>query len=164
MHWTNIAMSKCYEGKSPIGQTSSNANGLWANVIMGKRPIANVPQPYFTSHISARGKTRTIILFQIQNEKLARQYIKDMLYNRKYEAEMAELNKTRKSQIGNMDRNEKIRSYNYNRNAISEHRLGESKTVPDIGGFLQGAYGYSILSEWHEKLEDIELFDALKQL
>jgi len=98
----------------------------------------------------------------IQNKKRAEKMLKDHLNNQLFEAEMSKMAKTRRSQIGNMNRNEKIRSYNYNRNAITDHRLGEVKQVPDISAFLKGQFGYQMLEEFHEKLNDIDAIDGLK--
>ena len=64
--------------------------------------------------------------------------------------------------MGNLDRNEKIRTYNFNRNAISDHRLGIVKQVPDIASFLQGANGYDILEGFKDTLDDINGIDSLK--
>ena len=97
-----------------------------------------------------------------QNKKKAYKYLKDILYNHQYEKDMAEISKSRKSQVGNMDRNEKIRSYNFNRNAISDHRLGEVKQVQGISDFLQGNHGYEVLEFFRKNLEDKNSIDSLK--
>ena len=49
-----------------------------------------------------------------------------------------------------------------NRNAISDHRLGIVKQVPDIASFLQGASGYDILADFKENLDYINDIDSLK--
>ena len=97
-----------------------------------------------------------------QNEKLAMQQLKDILYTQHFEEEISKLTKFRKSQIGNMNRNEKIRSYNFARNAISDHRLSEVKTVSNVGNFLLGDFGYDILEEFRYKLDDIDAVDTLR--
>ena len=61
-----------------------------------------------------------------------------MLFEQKFNKDMTELSKSRKSQTGNMDRNEKIRTYNYSRNMITDHRVGISKTVPSLAQFFHG--------------------------
>ena len=72
-----------------------------------------------------------------QNKAGAMAELRRMIYNAQFEEERASNSKARKSQIGNMDRNEKIRSYNFNRNAITDHRLGIVKQVPNIANFLE---------------------------
>ena len=45
----------------------------------------------------------------------------------------------RKTQIGNMDRNEKIRSYNFQRNMITDHRIEKgARQVSNIVNFING--------------------------
>ena len=97
-----------------------------------------------------------------QNQKKAMQQLKDILYTQHFEEEISKLTKFRKSQIGNMNRNEKIRSYNFARNAISDHRLSEVKTVSSVGNWLLGDFGYDILEDFRVKLEDIDAVDTLK--
>lgn len=96
------------------------------------------------------------------NKKLAMAALKKIIYNQQFEDERSNMVKVRKNQIGNLDRNEKIRSYNFNRNAISDHRLGIVKQVPNITSFLQGANGYDVLEDFKEQLDDINGIDSLK--
>jgi len=90
---------------------------------------------------------------QIQNKKNAYIKLKNILYQQKFIAMMSKEGKSRKEQIGNMDRNEKIRTYNFNRNMVTDHRLGQSKTVPNIVAFLSGDYGFSLLHQFYQSLE-----------
>jgi len=96
------------------------------------------------------------------NKKRAMAALKTIIYNQQFEEERSNMVKVRKNQMGNMDRNEKIRSYNFNRNAISDHRLGIVKQVPNIASFLQGANGYDILEDFKEQIDDINGIDSLK--
>jgi len=96
------------------------------------------------------------------NKKLAMAALKKIIYNQQFEDERSNMVKVRKNQMGNLDRNEKIRSYNFNRNAISDHRLGIVKQVPNITSFLQGANGYDILEDFKEQLDDVNGIDSLK--
>ena len=97
-----------------------------------------------------------------QNKAGAMAELRRMIYNAQFEEERTSNSKARKSQIGNMDRNEKIRSYNFNRNAITDHRLGIVKQVPNIANFLEGANGYDILTDFKENLDDINCMESLK--
>ena len=99
-----------------------------------------------------------------QNEKIAMKKLKEQRFNDSYIATMNRLRKMRKSQIGNMDRNEKIRSYNYNRQELSDHRVNDVIKVQDITAFLKGSFGYEILDELHNKHEHIEALEMLKSL
>lgn len=99
-----------------------------------------------------------------QNRRKAMEYLKSALYNQQYESELAAVSKARKSQIGNMNRNEKIRSYNFNRNQITDHRISEIRQVANLTQFLRGAYGYEILSDFHEILTDVNTMYNLKTI
>ena len=60
-------------------------------------------------------------------------------------------------------RNEKIRTYNFNRHMITDHRLGESRTVQNITAFLTGSYGYDLLEEFRLGLERMDRLDKLEE-
>ena len=87
------------------------------------------------------------------NKDLAVKKLKESLYREKYDSEMAAVNRSRSVQVGNRDRNEKIRTYNYSRNMITDHRLGESRIVQGLAGFWSGEEGYDIIHEFHDMLE-----------
>lgn len=44
---------------------------------------------------------------------------------------------TRKSQVGSGLRNEKIRTYNYNQDRVTDHRI-DGGTLHNLAGFLEG--------------------------
>ena len=73
---------------------------------------------------------------QVQN----REYAMKLLRSRLYEKEKAErdnaLEKERRSQIGNAERSEKIRTYNYPQGRITDHRIGMS--IYQMDNFLNG--------------------------
>ena len=99
-----------------------------------------------------------------QNQEIAMKKLKEHRFNDSYVATMNRLKKMRKSQIGNMDRNEKIRSYNYNRHEMSDHRVNDVVKVQDISAFLKGSFGYEIVDKLHDKHEHIEALEMLKSL
>ena len=55
---------------------------------------------------------------QAQNKKRARAKLQAILYQREWEEDQRRVSSSRKLQIGNMNRNEKIRTYNFNRYLI----------------------------------------------
>lgn len=76
-----------------------------------------------------------------------------MLYQQHYEEQMKSTVAFRKSQIGNMNRNEKIRTYNFTRNMVTDHRIEKgSRQVADIAAWFSGKLGYDIIHGLRDKL------------
>ena len=61
---------------------------------------------------------------QIQNKETALKVLKNRLYEEKMMKQEAEESAERKSKIGTGDRSEKIRTYNYPQNSVTDHRIG----------------------------------------
>jgi len=100
---------------------------------------------------------------QHKNKQKALIKLKNLLYQKEFNTMNEKVAKSRKLQIGTMNRNEKIRTYNFNRHMITDHRLGESRTVQNITAFLTGSYGYDLLEEFRSGLERIDRLDKLEE-
>ncbi len=81
---------------------------------------------------------------QIKNREKAMKVLKSRLYdyyNTKYQSDYAE---NRKSQIGTGDRSERIRTYNFPQNRVTDHRIGltlyslDTFMMGDISDMLEG--------------------------
>jgi peptide chain release factor 1 len=68
--------------------------------------------------------------------------LRSRLLERKQAEEDAKYASQRKSQIGSGDRNEKIRTYNYPQNRITDHRI--QHTIYNLTGFMDGDIGEMI--------------------
>jgi peptide chain release factor 1 len=83
---------------------------------------------------------------QLQNKEKAMRVLRARLYERERERQRAELDATRRSQIGSGERGTKIRTYNYPENRLTDHRI--KLTVHQLDRILQGE-----LDEFTEALE-----------
>jgi peptide chain release factor 1 len=73
---------------------------------------------------------------QLQNKEKAMRVLRARLYERQRQLQRAELDETRRSQIGSGERGTKIRTYNFPENRITDHRI--KLTVHQLDRALQG--------------------------
>jgi len=75
---------------------------------------------------------------QTRNRELAWKALKVKLYEHFEELKAKERRDLRRTQVGSGDRSDKIRTYNFPDNRITDTRLGASGSVHNLEGFLQG--------------------------
>ena len=79
---------------------------------------------------------------QIKNKDLAIKILKTRLYDLKLREKEAEEGAVRRSKIGTGDRSEKIRTYNYPQNRLTDHRIGF--TSMNLDRIMEGELGVVI--------------------
>lgn len=91
---------------------------------------------------------------QLQNKEKAFRVLRARLLQAEQEKAQAELAGARKSQVGSGGRSEKIRTYNYKDNRVTDHRIG--LTIKRLDAVLEGA-----LDEFVEALAAAEQAERL---
>lgn len=76
---------------------------------------------------------------QFQNKDRAMKILRARLYEMKQGEQERLIAQTRKNQVGTGDRSEKIRTYNYPQNRVTDHRIG--MTLYSLDRFLDGDIG-----------------------
>lgn len=84
---------------------------------------------------------------QIKNKEKAMGVLRSRLLQQKIEDEQKQLSDARKKLIGSGDRSEKIRTYNFPQDRITDHRIGYSRS--NIPGAMDGNID-DIISELHK--------------
>ncbi|NXI34463.1 RF1ML factor, partial [Galbula dea] len=96
---------------------------------------------------------------QIRNKEKAMQMLCAKLYNAKLEEETQKRNSVRKIQIGTKGRSEKIRTYNFPQDRITDHRI--SRSVHHIECFMLGE---EMLDEMIQTLKEYADYESLMEM
>ncbi|XP_067844642.1 peptide chain release factor 1-like, mitochondrial isoform X2 [Heptranchias perlo] len=96
---------------------------------------------------------------QLKNREKTMQMLRAKLYSMKLEEQTNKRHSARKIQIGTKGRSEKIRTYNYPQDRITDHRIG--KTLYDLRTFMLGE---GLLDEMIEELKGLADSESLLEL
>jgi peptide chain release factor 1 len=92
---------------------------------------------------------------QLQNKERAKQILRAKLYKIELEAQQKALIDERRSQIGTGDRSEKIRTYNFKDNRVTDHRLNLNFSLePALEGDIDKMVEASILDHQHRLMQE----------
>lgn len=91
---------------------------------------------------------------QLQNKLKAMRILRSRLYEIEEQKRLDELGSARRSQIGSGDRSEKIRTYNFPQNRVTDHRI--NKTVHQLDSVMDG--------DLDEFIEELSAFDQAERL
>ena len=93
---------------------------------------------------------------QFKNREKAMSVLRSRLLAREVERQQRELSRNRRSQVGTGDRSDRIRTYNYPQNRVTDHRVG--LTSHNLEGVLEGD-----IDEFVDALADRERAMRLEQ-
>jgi peptide chain release factor 1 len=93
---------------------------------------------------------------QLQNRERAMQILRAKLYDLKLAEQQEEVTSMRRSQVGTGARSEKIRTYNYKDNRVTDHRLGQNFTLMStLEGDIEEVIQSCISQDQQERLEEL---------
>ncbi len=91
---------------------------------------------------------------QLKNRQKAMKVLRARLYDLKLKEQSAEISAQRKSMVGSGDRSDKIRTYNFPQNRVTDHRIG--LTLYNLSNIMEGDLG--------ELIEQMKLADRTEKL
>ncbi|PWU67003.1 peptide chain release factor 1 [Gracilibacillus dipsosauri] len=94
---------------------------------------------------------------QIKNKEKAMKVLRARIYDKYQQEAQAEYDQTRKSAVGSGDRSERIRTYNFPQNRVTDHRIGLTIQKLDqiLEGKLEEVIDALIIEEQAKKMEQI---------
>jgi peptide chain release factor 1 len=93
---------------------------------------------------------------QLQNRERALQILRAKLYELKLREQQEAVTSMRRSQVGTGARSEKIRTYNYKDNRVTDHRLSQNfNLAPILEGDLEAVVQACISQDQQERLESL---------
>jgi peptide chain release factor 1 len=125
---------------------SSGAGGQHVNMTDSAVRITHLPTGIVVTCQDERS--------QIKNRARAMTYLKAKLYDMELQKQASELASERRGQIGSGDRSERIRTYNYPQNRITDHRI--NVTLYKLDSYLDG--------DLYEMIDAMTLADQAERL
>lgn len=130
---------------------ASGAGGQHVNTTDSAVRIVHLP----TGVVSECQQERS----QLKNKEMAMKKLRAKLYSMQLEEETSKRYNARKIQIGTKGRSEKIRTYNFPQNRVTDHRINTS--LHDLETFMQGEY---LLDELVQSLKDYADYESLVEV
>lgn len=130
---------------------ASGAGGQHVNTTDSAVRIVHLP----TGIVSECQQERS----QLKNREMAMKKLCAKLYSMHLEEETSKRYNARKIQVGTKGRSEKIRTYNFPQNRVTDHRI--NKSVHDLEAFMKGDYQ---LDEMIQSLKDYANYESLLEI
>jgi peptide chain release factor 1 len=93
---------------------------------------------------------------QLQNRERAMQILRAKLFEMKLQEQQEAVTSARRMQVGTGSRSEKIRTYNYKDNRVTDHRLNQNFSLaPVLEGDLEDVIQTCISQDQQERLEQL---------
>ena len=129
---------------------SSGAGGQHVNMTDSAVRITHLPTGIVVTCQDERS--------QIKNRARAMSYLKTKLYDLEQQKQSSEQSAERRGMIGSGDRSERIRTYNFPQNRITDHRINLTlyKLEAYLDGDLYEMIDAMLLAEQTQKLQDLE--------
>lgn len=97
---------------------------------------------------------------QLQNREKAMALLKTKLYDLEVQKQAKEITDLRRSQVGTGDRSERIRTYNYPQDRVTDHRIGQNFPLNKIiEGNLDDLIQALMTADQQAKLEKLAILD-----
>ena len=129
---------------------SSGPGGQSVNTTMSAVRLTHIPTGTVVSCQDEKS--------QIKNKAKAMKVLRARVYDKFQREAQAEIDQQRKSAVGTGDRSERIRTYNFPQNRVTDHRIG--LTIQKLDQILQGKLSEItdalIMEEQSSKLESLE--------
>lgn len=128
---------------------SSGPGGQSVNTTMSAVRLTHVPTGTVVSIQDEKS--------QIKNKEKAMKVLRARIYDKIQQEAQAEYDQTRKSAVGSGDRSERIRTYNFPQNRVTDHRIGLTIQKLDqiMEGKLEEVIEALIIEEQAKKMEEI---------
>ncbi|MFS8652111.1 MAG: peptide chain release factor 1 [Caldibacillus sp.] len=129
---------------------SSGAGGQHVNTTMSAVRLTHIPTGIVVTCQDERS--------QIKNKEKAMKVLRARIYDLYQQQAQKEYDETRKSAIGTGDRSERIRTYNFPQNRVTDHRIGLTLQKLDrvLDGELDEIIDALILAEQSKKIGQVD--------